>query len=103
MCSTPRALTPVSVTCTLAGRPATAICGWRKKPRARALSARANRSRLDELLASLAAGERAGIDCPFGWPTAFVAAVSAHAGHEPWPGDMGQDGYYRSLRLRSTD
>jgi hypothetical protein len=28
-----------------------------------------------DLLLGLASGERAGIDCPFGWPTAFVEAI----------------------------
>lgn len=56
-----------------------------------------------ELLAGLAAGERAGVDCPFGWPTAFVEAVAAHAGHRPWPGRTGREEHYDRLRLRTTD
>ncbi len=55
------------------------------------------------LLSGLATGERAGVDCPFGWPAAFVEAVSAHAGHRPWPGNGGRAEHYARLRLRATD
>lgn len=49
--------------------------------------------------------DRVGIDCPFGWPDAFVHAVAAHAGGAPWPGRDAADpaGFRRSLRLRATD
>lgn len=56
-----------------------------------------------ELLSGLAPGERAGVDCPFGWPAAFVEAVAAHAGHQPWPGRTGRAEHYARLRLRTTD
>ncbi|QDO37900.1 DUF429 domain-containing protein [Streptomyces sp. RLB3-17] len=56
-----------------------------------------------DLLLGLASGERAGIDCPFGWPTAFVEAIAAHAGHQPWPGNTGRAEHYARLRLRTTD
>ena len=32
----------------------------------------------DAILAACASADRVGIDCPFGWPDSFVAAVSAH-------------------------
>ncbi|MFE1986741.1 DUF429 domain-containing protein [Streptomyces mirabilis] len=56
-----------------------------------------------DLLSGLASGERAGIDCPFGWPTAFVEAIAAHTGHQPWPGNTGRAEHYARLRLRTTD
>lgn len=37
------------------------------------------------LLRHLPADGRLGLDCPLGWPMAFVAAVRAHHDHEPWP------------------
>jgi len=43
---------------------------------------------------------RVGIDCPLGWPRAFVAFVTAHAAHQPLP--TTEPGT-RSLRLRATD
>src|SRR5262249_35811308 len=59
----------------------------------------------DALLGWLARGaERVGVDAPFGWPDAFVAAVTAHHGGGPWPGrGLDQEAYRRSLRLRLTD
>ena len=56
-----------------------------------------------ELLSSLTSEERAGIDCPFGWPTDFVDAIAAHAGNQPWPGRAGRVEHYGRLRLRTTD
>jgi len=49
-----------------------------------------------------AAGQqgRVGIDCPLGWPRAFVAFVTAHAANQPLP--TTEPGT-RSLRLRATD
>ncbi|WUD73896.1 DUF429 domain-containing protein [Streptomyces sp. NBC_00510] len=59
---------------------------------------------LADLLCGLEPGERAGVDCPFGWPIPFVEAVSAHAAGTPWPG-RGTDGsaYRATLRHRRTD
>jgi predicted nuclease with RNAse H fold len=42
--------------------------------------------------------EKVGLDIPFGWPDAFVAAVAAHHGREPWP--VAEN---RELRFRRTD
>lgn len=57
-----------------------------------------------DLLGNLDPDERAGVDCPFGWPLAFTRAVHAHAHHQPWPG-RGQErrADYRQMRLRRTD
>jgi hypothetical protein len=56
-----------------------------------------------DLLSGLAPGDCAGIDCPFGWPLAFVEAVAAHTGHQLWPGRTGWAEHYAGLRLRMTD
>ncbi|GAA2434933.1 DUF429 domain-containing protein [Streptomyces macrosporus] len=59
---------------------------------------------LIDLLAGLRPGERAGVDCPFGWPIPFVRALTAHAAHETWPG-RGRPGadHRATLRHRRTD
>ena len=54
------------------------------------------------LLRQLPDEGRVGLDCPLGWPVAFVAALVAHCRREPWPtrrvgGDRGH------LRWRATD
>jgi hypothetical protein len=72
----------------------------------RAPRLRCGNDELLKLLTDLADGERAGIDCPFGWPIAFVKAVGAHAAHQPWPTRDAQSdvaGHYRNMRLRLTD
>jgi hypothetical protein len=48
--------------------------------------------------------DKVGIDCPFGWPIPFVAAVSAHQDGLPWPG-RGQPvkDFKHSLAFRMTD
>ncbi|MGW2887553.1 DUF429 domain-containing protein [Streptomyces griseoruber] len=61
--------------------------------------------RLLELLTALGEEDRAGVDCPFGWPVAFVEAMAAHAApHPDWPGrDAAGDDDLRALRYRRTD
>jgi hypothetical protein len=56
------------------------------------------------LLGLIGAADKVGIDCPFGWPRPFVAAVVAHGEGTVWPG-RGQLGppFRRSLRYRLTD
>jgi Protein of unknown function (DUF429) len=56
------------------------------------------------LLTLIGSADKAGIDCPFGWPTPFVEAVVAHGDGAAWPG-RGQAGssHRRSLRYRLTD
>ncbi|NUU20274.1 MAG: DUF429 domain-containing protein [Streptomycetaceae bacterium] len=57
-----------------------------------------------ELLSGLRSGERAGVDCPFGWPRAFTDAVAAHAHLRQWPGrGSGMAFYRKEMRLRLTD
>jgi predicted nuclease with RNAse H fold len=56
------------------------------------------------LLAFMSSATKVGIDCPFGWPVDFVAAVSAHSRHEPWPPqDHTHSEELRNLRFRETD
>jgi hypothetical protein len=52
----------------------------------------------DNLLGLAKTGDKIGIDVPFGWPVAFVQAVTAHQAGQPWPPAPRQ-----SLRLRETD
>ena len=53
------------------------------------------------LLRAFGAGEKVGIDAPFGWPDAFVEAVAAHREGRRWPEEP--DDCRESLRLRHTD
>jgi Protein of unknown function (DUF429) len=56
------------------------------------------------LLALIGSADKAGIDCPFGWPKPFVEAVVAHGEGAAWPGrDRVGSSYRRSLRYRLTD
>lgn len=53
----------------------------------------------DDLLRELAAeSDKTGIDVPFGWPDAFVEAITAHREGGPWP-----DTALHQLRFRRTD
>ncbi|MGW3507271.1 DUF429 domain-containing protein [Streptomyces sp. NPDC000994] len=58
-----------------------------------------------DLISGLEEEDQAGVDCPFGWPTAFVAAMAAHAApHPTWPGrDADGADDLRALRYRRTD
>ncbi len=44
-----------------------------------------------------------GIDAPFGWPTYFVEAITAHHAGRRWPVDAWEKVSRRKLRLRATD
>jgi predicted nuclease with RNAse H fold len=56
------------------------------------------------VLAAIAQADKAGIDCPLGWPDAFVAFVVAHqAGSVTVPGDIADRAWRRSLTMRLTD
>lgn len=60
----------------------------------------------DQRLVQLAeAASYIGLDSPLGWPDAFVAAISDHAGERPWPGLDAPDAkaFRRRLSLRATD
>jgi hypothetical protein len=52
----------------------------------------------DEILAFCPRAGKVGIDVPFGWPSAFVQAVAAHARREDWPKSS-----IHQLRFRATD
>jgi predicted nuclease with RNAse H fold len=58
----------------------------------------------DVVLTAIAAAQKAGIDCPLGWPDDFVAFVAAHqAGPVTVPGDLTGREWRRRLTLRLTD
>jgi predicted nuclease with RNAse H fold len=59
----------------------------------------------DQVVAAAIAGaQKAGIDCPLGWPDEFVAFVAAHQeGHVTVPGDLTGREWRRRLTLRLTD
>jgi predicted nuclease with RNAse H fold len=56
------------------------------------------------LLAALSQADRAGIDCPLGWPDAFIQFITAHQrGQVPVPPNIADRGWRRSLSMRVTD
>src|SRR5260370_32385336 len=56
------------------------------------------------IVAAIAEAQKAGIDCPLGWPDDFVAFVAAHqAGHGAIPGDVTGREWRRQLSVRLTD
>lgn len=58
----------------------------------------------DQLVAAIQDADKAGIDCPFGWPRPFVGFVTAHQGGQVSvpPGLAGRD-WRRELVFRTTD
>src|SRR5262245_19568149 len=59
----------------------------------------------DDLLRLMRSADRVGIDCPLGWPVAFVDAIAAHRSGQPWPGRAAADqvAHRRGLVYRRTD
>jgi predicted nuclease with RNAse H fold len=58
----------------------------------------------DVILAALARADKAGIDCPLGWPDAFVGFVADHrAGHVTIPAGLTGQQWRRRLAWRLTD
>jgi len=58
----------------------------------------------DVILAALAPADKAGIDCPLGWPDAFVDFVADHrAGHVTIPVGLTGQQWRRRLAWRLTD
>jgi Protein of unknown function (DUF429) len=58
----------------------------------------------DLVLDAVGRAGKAGIDCPLGWPDAFVDFVAAHrAGHVTVPQDVTGRDWRRSLAMRRTD
>ena len=56
------------------------------------------------ILAALAEADKAGIDCPLGWPDDFVAFVTAHQlGAVPVPAGYPAPGWKQRLTMRLTD
>src|SRR5260370_10208779 len=55
------------------------------------------------ILAAIAEAQKAGIDCPLGWPDDFVAFVAGHqAGHGTVPGDLTRREWRPQLTTRLT-
>jgi predicted nuclease with RNAse H fold len=58
----------------------------------------------DAILAAIEQADKVGIDCPLGWPAAFVEFVSAHhTDHVTSPSDVAGKDWRRSLAYRRTD
>ena len=58
----------------------------------------------DVILGAIEHAGKTGIDCPFGWPDAFVEFVTAHrVGHVAIPQDSRGDDWRRPLTMRQTD
>lgn len=58
----------------------------------------------DVILEAIQRAGKTGIDCPLGWPGAFVDFVAAHQnGHVGIPQDNGGAGWRRELIMRRTD
>jgi predicted nuclease with RNAse H fold len=57
------------------------------------------------ILDALGKADKAGIDCPLGWPDDFVAFISSHHQHDrlPVPPSYPADGWKRRLTMRLTD
>lgn len=58
----------------------------------------------DLIIDAVIGADKAGIDCPLGWPDKFVEFVTAHrAGHVDVPSDIAGRSWRRNLALRVTD
>jgi predicted nuclease with RNAse H fold len=58
----------------------------------------------DTVTTAIRQADKAGIDCPFGWPETFVAFVSAHeAGNVVLPDEVAGPEWRRRLTYRLTD
>lgn len=81
----------------------TAVCTIDWTPESAAV--RLVRDRSDASLIQVCrTADKTGIDCPFGWPQPFVAAVQGHADRRPWPGrHRAPDAFRAHLSLRETD
>src|SRR5215469_15536479 len=56
------------------------------------------------ILAAMKDADKVGVDCPLGWPDAFVEFVVAHrAGSVPIPRGIADRGWRRALTMRLTD
>jgi predicted nuclease with RNAse H fold len=87
----------------LAAEPRTTAVAWLEWSADRAVLSRLEVGCGDEvILDAIAAADRAGIDCPFGWPDPFVAFVSEHRAATLPPGSVDRS-RRRDLTLRLTD
>jgi Protein of unknown function (DUF429) len=58
----------------------------------------------DPIMSVIEEADKTGIDCPFGWPDAFVRFVAAHhCGQADMPGSGISAGWQQELTMRRTD
>lgn len=58
----------------------------------------------DAIMSVIEEADKTGIDCPFGWPAAFVRFVAAHhCGQADMPGSGIGAGWQQELTMRRTD
>lgn len=55
------------------------------------------------ILAAARVANKVGVDCPFGWPSAFVRLVSDHQGAQLLPPPSSDREWRRGLTVRATD
>ena len=55
------------------------------------------------ILDAVGVATQVGLDCPVGWPVAFVEFVAAHAAHQAEPPESSGREWRRNLTLRRTD
>jgi predicted nuclease with RNAse H fold len=90
----------------LAAQPArTAACDIEWRDDRATATVLANPQDDDSLLEVIARSDKAGIDCPFGWPEPFVDAMTAHRTGSTWPGRNSEDPdeFRAELAYRATD
>lgn len=57
----------------------------------------------DDIVAAATGTDRTGVDCPFGWPRAFVEVVADHAAGVLTPPASSDRDWRRTLAMRATD
>jgi predicted nuclease with RNAse H fold len=89
----------------LAAEPKGTAVAWVKWGAGRAVVLRVSSGADDEtILRALAEADMAGIDCPLGWPDAFVGFIADHhRGAVTIPGNFPEHGWKRPLTMRLTD
>ncbi len=80
----------------------TGLCSIDWGPEGPTLLHLAGRATNTEILEHASGATKVGIDAPFGWPEAFVRALSAHHAGRPWQHPTDTDAR-RSLQRRRTD
>lgn len=58
----------------------------------------------DAIISVIERADKTGVDCPFGWPDAFIDFVAAHrSGHASIPRNGTSAGWQHALTMRRTD